>query len=205
MSRRAAIVPACSAGVALALASAVTVWAAWPLRGPLGEEFGWSSTALATVGLLSLAVSAALWPWSRRLVCRFGVGSTVTAGCLGAGLIVLLALPNLTHLWQLGASLALLGVPRALVFAGGWRMLRHALRRVPALLAFLAALLTGLAGVTPWISEIVYRNSWREGAAACAGLLLLIATPLAYVLLPGREQACAGTAPASGKPPERAD
>jgi len=205
LSRRAAIVPACIAGVALALASAATVWAAWPLHGPLAEEFSWSNAALAIVGSLSLGVSAALWPWSRRLVCRFGVRATATAGCLAAGLIVLLALPNLTHLWQLGASLTLLGVARAFVFAGGWRMLRHALHRAPALLAFLAALLTGLAGVTPWIGEIVYRNSWREGAAACAGLLLLVATPLAYVLLPGREQPCAGAAPAGAKPAERAD
>lgn len=197
--------PACTAGVALALASGASVWSAWPLRGPLGEEFGWSKAALTIVGLLSLAVSAVLWPWSCRLVCRFGVRSTLTAGCLAAGLIVLLALPNLTHFWQLGASLALLGVPRAWVLAGGWRMLRHALRRVPALLALLAALLTGLAGVTPWISEIVYRNGWREGAAACAGLLLLIATPLAYVLLPGRELACEGARAPAPRPPEHAD
>jgi hypothetical protein len=205
LSRRAAIVPACAAGVVLALASAATVWSAWSLRGPLGEEFGWSAASLTIVGVLSLAVSAALWPWSCRLVCRFGVRATVTLGCLAAGLILLLALPNLTHLWQLGASLALLSMPRALVLAGGWRQLRHLLRRVPALLALLAALLTGLAGVTPWISEIVYRNSWREGVAACAGLLFLIATPLAYVLLPGREQRCAGPRRARAKPVERAD
>lgn len=197
--------PACTAGVVLALASGATVWSAWPLRGPLGEEFGWSNAALAIGGLLSLAVSAALWPWSRRLACRFGVRATVTAGCLAAGLVVLLALPNLTHLWQLDASLALLGVPRAFVLAGGWRQLRLALRRVPALIALLAALGTGLAGVTPWLSEIVYRNSWREGAAACAGLLLLIAAPLAYVLLPGREADRRDTAPAGKSRRERLD
>src|SRR6185312_1572038 len=47
LSRRAEIVPACCAGVVLALAFGATVWSAWPLRGPLGEEFGWSNRALA--------------------------------------------------------------------------------------------------------------------------------------------------------------
>jgi len=205
LSRRAAIVPACTAGVVLALASGATVWSAWPLRGPLGEEFGWSNVALAVAAAFSLAVTGVALPSSGRLACRFGVRATATAGCLLAGLIVLLALPNLTHLWQLAASLALLGLPRAWVLAGGWQLFRSALRGASALLAVAAALLTGLAGVTPWISEIVYRNSWREGAAACAGLLLLIATPIAYVLLPGKQLASDGPPAATGEPSQRAD
>lgn len=205
MSRRAAIVPACTAGVVLALTSGTTIWSAWPLRGPLGEEFGWPHAALALVAALSLAVTALLWPWSCRLVCRYGVRATATAGCLGAGLIVLVLLPNLTHLWQLGGSLALIGVARAWTLAAGWRALRQPLLRMPALLALFTALLTGLAGVTPWLGEIVYRNSWREGVAACAGLLLLIAAPLAYVLLPGRERVCSEPSSVAAEPPPRAD
>ncbi len=190
MSRRAEIVPACTAGVALALMSGASVWSAWALRGPLGQEFGWSNAALAAVAALSLVVTLSLLPRTLPLVRLAGVRAAITAGCLLGGLIALLALPNLTHLWQFGTSLALLGVPRSWVLAGAWVQLRQALRVRVAWLALLASLLAGLGGVTPWISQIVYRNSWREGVAACAGLLLLIATPLAYVLLPGREQRC---------------
>lgn len=189
MSRRGDVVPACTAGVVLALASGATLWSAWPLRGPLGQEFGWSNGALAAVTVLSVAVTVLLLPRSLWLAGVAGVRATVTVGCLACGLIALLALPNLTHLWQLGASLALLGVSRSWVVAGAWLQLRRALRR-GGWIALPAALLAGLGGVTPWIGEIVYRNSWREGVAACAGLLLVIATPLAYVLLPGREQGC---------------
>ncbi|HLZ69143.1 MAG TPA: hypothetical protein VKV26_04455 [Dehalococcoidia bacterium] len=190
MSRRAEFIPACVAAAALALNAGAGVWAALPLHGSMGQEFAWPNAALILVGAISLAATGLAMHGAVLLTRRAGVRTPVTAGSLAGGLLLLLALPNLTHLWQLTATLILLGLARAAVLAGGWQQLRHALPRAGAWPALAASLLAGLGGVTPWLSAIVYRNSWREGAAACAGLLLLLAAPLSYVLLPGREPGC---------------
>lgn len=171
----------------LALALAATVWAAKPLYGPLQQEFRWPGAGLTAAAVLSLLVTVACLPPALALSRRCGVRLVATLGALGAGCVTLLVLPNLTHLWQLGATLALIGVGRAAVVAGAWRQLVRTLGIRGAGLAVIAAVATSLAGITPWIAEAVYRNSWREGSAACGGLLLVLASPLAYVLLPGRE------------------
>jgi hypothetical protein len=84
---------------------------------------------------------------------------------------------------------ALLGSTRALAGAGCWLEMSDWLGGRAAVTATFAATLVGAIAVTPWVSQIVYRNSWREGVAVCAGLLLVISTPLGYVLLPGRAAA----------------
>jgi len=108
-------------------------------------------------------------------------------GCLVSGLILLLVLPNLTHFWQLVAMLLALGIGRALILGGAWHQLRQAVSVTRALPGLLAYAIVGAAVVTPWVAQIIYRNSWREGAAACGVLLLIVAAPISYLLLPGAE------------------
>jgi hypothetical protein len=181
------VLPALSAAVVLAMALAATVWGAKPLYDPLQQEFHWPAAAVAVGAALSLLVSVLCLPNAVALSRRTGVRLVVTAGALGTGCLILLVVPNLTHLWQLVATLALVGVGRAAVVAGSWRQLARTLGMRGAGLAALACIAASAAGITPWIAELVYRNSWREGAAACGGLLIVLASPLAYVLLPGRE------------------
>jgi MFS family permease len=185
--RRAVVLPATTAAIVLAIMLAATAWAAKPLYDPLQQEFRWSPGALALVAAVSALVTLACLPWALTLARRRGVRPVTTAGALGAGVVALLVVPNLTHLWQLAATLALIGIGRAAVCAGAWRELARTLGPWGAGLAVLAALASSVAGITPWIAEVVYRNSWREGAAACGGILIVLASPLAYVLLPGRE------------------
>lgn len=180
---RAAIVPAIVALVSAALLGGATVWAAKPVYGLLHAEFGWSPAALAASALASLvatAVAAAGWRWRspRR---------AATSGLLVCGVIALLALPNLTHLWQLVLALLALGVARGVALRGLWRVLRLGAGRTGAGLALAAAFVAGIWPAASVVAVTVYRNSWREGVAACGGLLLALATPLAYVLLPGAE------------------
>jgi hypothetical protein len=188
---RAALTPCLAALLCAAILTAATVWAAKPVYGPLHAEFTWPPLAIVTALLLSLGVSvAALRPldgWSRVRTAR----GWATGGLLGGAAAILLLLPNLTHLWQFGAALALIGLARSAVLVGLWRTLRVWLR--PAV-ATAALTIAGLAGIWPAaviIGDTVYRNSWREGVAACGGLLLL-AAPLAYILLPGREATALG-------------
>jgi hypothetical protein len=181
------IVPCATAAAVALLVSGATVWAAVPVLGPLDAEFHWPAAASAAAGALSLAVTATATPRCIGFAHRAGPRAAATVGCLTAGALLLLALPNLTHFWQFGAALLLLGVPRALVLAGAWVELRRALSARKVVAALVVAALLGAVTVTPWAAQVVYRNSWREGVAACAGLLILIAAPPAYVLLRGRE------------------
>src|SRR5439155_16657070 len=109
------------AGVCLALTLAATVWSAKPLYGPLRREFGWSPWLVAGSGVISMVVTAGLFRRCERAAERYGVRTPATLGCLGAGLVLLLVSPNLTHAWQLAATLVLVGVTRAAVAAATWK------------------------------------------------------------------------------------
>ncbi len=182
---RGRVVPGLTAAVCLALVSAATVWSAKPLYGPLQAEFHWPAASLAATGFLSLAITAATIWRLRDLRQCVGERHAAIAGCLLSGLLLLIGLPNQTHLWQTVLLVLALGLTRAAVLAAAWDEFRRGLS--PGLAVAVAGLsaLAGLLIVTPWIAEVIYRNSWREGAAVCGGLLLIIALPLAYVLLPG--------------------
>jgi hypothetical protein len=146
---------------------------------------------MASAGVVSIGITAGCIPPFLGMTHRTGVRSLTVGGCLSSGLLLLLVLPNLTHMWQAMLLILMLGFTRAGTLAGAWHELRRGLSRLPAFAASSLSLLVGLLIVTPWIAQIVYRNSWREGAAACGGLMLIIASPIAYILLPGREvEAC---------------
>jgi hypothetical protein len=182
---RSRLVAAVVAALTTGLTAACTIFAAAPLYGSMRDEFHWQTPTLAAAGVLSLAISAVAYPAALVVTCESSVRLGATAGSLGAGLLLLLALPNLTHFWQFVVVLAALGLPRSLVFSAGWMELRRHTAALRAALVVAAAVVLASLAVTPWLSELVYRNSWREGAAAAGGALLLIATPLSYVLLPG--------------------
>ncbi len=181
------VIPCLAAAVAVTVASAATVWSAKPLYGPMVAEFGWHPRPLVIAASASIAITALLTSHADRLAGRLGVRSVTLGGCLASGLLLLLVLPNLTHLWQLMAMLLALGVGRALILGGAWHQLRQALSTARASLGILVCTVIDAGVVTSWVAQIVYRNSWREGAAACGGLLLVIAAPISYLLLPGRE------------------
>ena len=183
---RGAVVPTAVALLCAAVLAAATLWAAQPVYGPLRAEFAWPPAAIVCAAALSLVVScAALRPLDRFAPIATARAWT-TGGLLASGATALLLLPTLTHLWQLVGVLALLGVLRAAALLGIWRTLRLWFSRRLAVLALCGAALAGLWPAAAIVGATIYRNSWREGVAATAGLLLL-AAPLAYVLLPGRE------------------
>ena len=184
---RSRVIPGAVAATCTAMVTAATAVSLWPLLGPMSDEFHWQLPVLQVSLAVSLAVSAiTFFPLLHRAPLA-GVRAMVFGGCFTSGGVMLLVVPNLTHLWQFWLVLVALGATRSIALAGCWRELKRALpERAAPFLAIGAAAGGGLL-FTPWISELVYRNSWREGAAACAGLLLAVATPIAYILLPGTE------------------
>lgn len=175
-----------AAAVIFSLTCATSVYVAKPLYGPLRQEFGWPAGSLWSGGALSLASTFALLPLSGRVIACCSPRACATAAALLTCVLLLLCTPTLTHLWQLEAVLLLIAPLRALLLAttalevhhtAGWRI------GGPILVAaaLLGALLWGR-----WLADLIYRNSWREGAAAAGGGMLLLAAPLSYVLLPGR-------------------
>ena len=183
---RAGIVPGAATLICAVVLAAATVWAAKPVYGPLHAEFAWPPLAIGAALLLSLGITAlTLRPFDRWASVRTARG-WATGGLLGGAALVLLLLPNLTHLWQFVGALALIGLARGAALVGLWRALRGWLGRAIAVALLSLATLAGAWPAAAIIGDTVYRNSWREGVAACGGLLAL-AAPLAYVLLPGRE------------------
>lgn len=193
---RGIIVPVATALLCAAALAAATIWSAKPVYAPLHAEFGWPPAALVAALALSFALTAvALRPLDRLALVATG-RAWASGGLIMGGAMALLLLPTLTQLWQFFVALALLGLARAATLLGLWRTLRlWCSRRIAAPLLLLAAGL-GVWPANALIGQAVYRNSWREGVATAAGLLLL-AAPCAYVLLPGRE-ACAAVEPAVG-------
>lgn len=184
---RSRLVSGLTALLCTAVLSSATVWCAWPLYGPLYTEFHWSAVLFAGAGTVSLGFTGASVLRLPAAVPRIGVRTTVLTGCLAAGLTMLLIVPNLTHFWQMALVMLALGIARGLVLAGAWHELRRGLGGGPSVCAVSLAFIAGLAVLSPWIAQVIYRNSWREGAATCGGLLLVVASPLAYLLLPGTE------------------
>jgi len=154
----------------------------------MSDEFHWQPSALRVSLAVSLVISGiAFFPLLHKAPPHAGVRAMVFSGCFTSGVVMLLVIPNLTHLWQFWLALVALGAMRSVTLAGCWRELKHALPERAALFVAIGAAAGGALLFTPWISDLVYRNSWREGAAACAGLLLVVATPIAFILLPGAE------------------
>lgn len=180
-------VTALVSGTVLTLVVFCTGWAAIPLWGALHTEFGWSPSTGVAAAVASLVASAACLRPSLAIAARAGPRMATTAACLASGASVLLGLPNLTHAWQLVLLGVAIGAGRSLVVAGiheelGWTLSARLAASIEA-----AAAVVGLPLLTPWISLVVYRNSWREGAATVGGVLLVGAAPLAYVLFHGVE------------------
>ncbi len=184
---RGRVVPGITASFCLALTSAATVWSGRPLYSPLKAEFHWPAALMTTAGLASLGITAfSIW-WMRDFVDRMGERRAAVTGCLWSGLLLLLGLPNLTHLWQASLLLLALGLTRAAVLSAAWHEFRRGLAPRLALGAAALSALAGLLIATPWIAQVTYRNSWREGAAFSGGILLILATPFAYILMPGTD------------------
>jgi hypothetical protein len=183
---RGTVVPTATALLCAAALASATLWAAKPVYGPLHAEFAWSPAVLAVAAALSLAITTVLLRPLDRLVMIQTGRAWACGGLIGCGLAALLVLPTLTHLWQFVGALVLLGPTRAAALLGLWRTLRLSFQRRIVALLLLAAAVLGIWPATALVGQTIYRNSWREGVATAAGLLLL-AAPLAYVLLPGRE------------------
>ena len=201
---RAVLLPCAGAFVCAVLLAAGSYWAAWPVAGPLNAEFGWGMPALGAALLLSPAATTLVLLPAARLAPRLAPRTWATSGLLAGGATVLLAPPNLTHFWQLCAALVLAGAACGLALFGLWQTLRWG---APRCLAAALLLLGCLAGILPaalGIGSIVARNSWREGVAASGGILIL-ASPLAYILLPGREVFSHGAMEAKLPPPSDGD
>jgi len=102
---RAVLLPCAGAFVCAVLLAAGSYWAAWPVAGPLNAEFGWGMPALGAALLLSPAATTLVLLPAARLAPRLAPRTWATSGLLAGGATVLLALPNLTHFWQLCAAL----------------------------------------------------------------------------------------------------
>lgn|GEM_PF-1974714 len=183
---RAVLLPCAAALICAALLATGTFWAAWPIASPLNKDFDWGVPALGAALLLSLAATALALLLALGRAPRLAPRTWATVGLLGGGATVLLTLPNLTRFWQLCAALVLIGAARGFALLGLWQTLHWAASRRVAAALLLLGCLAGILATTLGIGPIVARNSWREGVAASGGVLIL-AAPLAYIALPGRE------------------
>jgi hypothetical protein len=198
-------VAAVAAGIVLCLVLAMTAFLAIPVFGPLDQEFGWSKPALGLCAAASVAATIAVWSRAIAFIRLTSVRATAVGAAACCAGVLLLILPNLTHLWQFGLALTVLGLARAGVCAPCWVELRCRFRTLGALAGLAAAAAVALFALTPAMDDLVYRSDWREGCAAAGGAMLLLAATIAYVLFPGPEGGVAHSATTDDRAPAEFD
>ena len=157
---------------------------------PLGAELGWSSVAINGAFSVSLLCSGIAAVWIGRLVDRLGPRPIMTAGSIGAALLLLAwaAVGNLAAfylIWVgLGVAMAATLYEPAFVAVAIWFVTTRT--RALTILTFVA----GLASVIyiPLIAWLIGRLGWRGALVALAAILAVATIPPHALLLRRRPQ-----------------
>ena len=166
-------------------AAETLVWAAYyyafPALLPEWEaDLGFSKTVLTGAFTLSIAVSAALAPVAGRLIDRGG-GRTVFAGGAALAAVLLVALSQVTEVWEFYAVWIGLGVAMAgTLYEPCFAILTHCMGNRARRAITLVTLAAGFAGTVSFPSAhfLTELFGWRGAVVAFAGVVAFVCIPL---------------------------
>ncbi|HET7410900.1 MAG TPA: MFS transporter [Paracoccaceae bacterium] len=173
----------------LPLAVAETlVWAAFyysfPALLPAWEaDLGWSRTELAGAFTGAMVLTGLLAPRAGRVIDR-GAGSAMFLGAIAAGALLLAALAAVAELWQFWVIWLALGVVNAFclyeaTFAIITTTMGTAARRAITQVTLVAGFAGTVSFPAAWgLSETI---GWRGALLVFAGVILVVALPLAWL------------------------
>lgn len=181
---------ACVAGCGFCMAGLAT-YSIGPFVKPLGEELGWSRTAVQASIVFGQGLSAVGAILAAALIDRFGARALAITGLLGTGFgFVLASFSNTLGFFYLAYSLA------ALLGAGAgfmtWsRAITGEFNKNRGLALAIALSGTGISGflLPPLLVWVIEGYGWRVGYLVLAAIPTLIALPIAFVLFRPREAA----------------
>jgi MFS family permease len=160
------------------------------LGGPMGEEFGWSRTAISSAVSVMMLCTAFSLPFMGRLVDRFGAKRVLIPSVIIFGLS-LLAASHITEYWQFIAVYVAMGTIAVGTNSVPYmRVLSAWFDRRRGLAIGIAGSGTGLGfGYVPLITqEFVSHGGWRSGYLGLGMIMLLFTLPMIMFLLHEKPQ-----------------
>lgn len=160
------------------------------LGGPLGEEFGWSRTAISTAVSVMMLCTALSLPFMGRLVDRFGVKRVLIPSVIVFGSIFIAA-AGITEYWQFIALYIAMGTLAVGTNSVPYmRVLTAWFDRRRGLAIGIAGSGTGLGfGYVPLIAEqLVSSYGWRGGYLGLGLIMFLFTLPMIAFLLHEKPQ-----------------
>ncbi len=160
------------------------------LGGPLGEEFGWSRTAISTAVSVMMLCTAFSLPFMGRLVDRFGVKKVLVPSIIVFGLCFLAA-SMISNYWQFIALYVAMGTIAVGTNSVPYmRVLTAWFDRRRGLAIGIAGSGTGLGfGYVPLVTELLVSHfGWRGGYFGLGLIMLLFTLPMVVFLLHEKPQ-----------------
>ncbi|WP_116807643.1 MFS transporter [Steroidobacter cummioxidans] len=160
------------------------------LGGPIGEEFGWSRTAISAAVSVMMLCTAVSLPFMGRLVDRFGVKQVLVPSIVIFGLCFLAA-SMISSYWQFIALYVAMGTIAVGTNSVPYmRVLTAWFDRRRGLAIGIAGSGTGLGfGYVPLITqEFVSHYGWRGGYFGLGLIMLLFTLPMVVFLLHEKPQ-----------------
>jgi MFS family permease len=160
------------------------------MGGPMGQEFGWSRTAISTAVSVMMLCTAFSLPFMGRLVDRFGVKRVLIPSVIIFGLS-LIAASRITQYWQFIAVYVAMGTIAVGTNSVPYmRVLTAWFDRRRGLAIGIAGSGTGLGfGYVPLITqEFVSHGGWRGGYFGLGMIMLLFTLPMIVFLLHEKPQ-----------------
>lgn len=194
---------ACIAGCGFCMAGVAT-YSIGPFVKPLGEELGWSRTAVQASIVFGQGLSAVGAIFAAVMIERFGARRVAISGLIGTGVgFVLASLSTTLPFFYLAYSLAaLLGAGAG--FITWTRAITGEFNKNRGLALAIALSGTGISGfvLPPLLVWVIEDYGWRAGYLVLAAIPTLIALPLALLLFRPREAAvrAAGKVKAAAAP-----
>lgn len=161
------------------------------LGGPIGEEFGWSRTAISAAVSVMMLCTAVSLPFMGRLVDRFGVKRVLVPSIIIFGLCFLAA-SMISSYWQFIALYVAMGTIAVGTNSVPYmRVLTSWFDRRRGLAIGIAGSGTGLGfGYVPLVTqELVAHFGWRGGYFGLGLIMLLFTLPMVVFLLHEKPQA----------------
>ena len=143
---------------------------------------GWSTPHLTGAFTVCVLMSALLAPFSGRLIDR-GRGPALLAGCGLAGAVLLVALSQVTALWQFYAVWAAMGVVLAgCLYEPCFSVLTRTMGANARRAITAVSLVAGLAGTVSYPAAYYLSTAfgWRNAVLVSAAVLVLVAVPLIW-------------------------
>lgn len=193
---------ACVAGCGFCMAGVAT-YSIGPFVKPLGDEMGWSRTAVQASIIFGQGLSAIGAIFAALMIERFGARRVAVSGLIGTGFgFILASLSTSLSFFYLAYSIAaLLGAGAG--FITWTRAITGEFNKNRGLALAIALSGTGISGfvLPPLLVWVIEDYGWRAGYLTLAAIPTLIALPLALLLFRPREDAVRAAAKAKAANP----